>query len=221
LGRHEGFRFGRFCESQYREKDQQKAKKANQEQAEKGVLEVMNGGDWEDKRSDEKRIAPLDAWPFGRPPARIGEAKPEDAEKRADVRKNMDDSDCVCSEQEHWGTQEVKMVSHPAMVVGEVVPDDVRCDSNCEGQENGKRSADWMGTERFENITVAVWKHFERGRAQEVEGCKNHEARRDAEQKAFDGVMSERAEVESAEKIAGVGTNAAGDECGEAEVAGT
>ena len=54
LGRHERFRFGRFCESQYREKDQQKAKKANQEQAEKGVLEVMNGGDWEDKRSDEK-----------------------------------------------------------------------------------------------------------------------------------------------------------------------
>ena len=54
VGRRERFRFGRFCESQYREKDQQEAKKANQEQAEKGVLEVMNGGDWEDKRSDEK-----------------------------------------------------------------------------------------------------------------------------------------------------------------------
>jgi hypothetical protein len=54
LGRHEGFRFGRFCESQYRQKDQQKAKKANQEQAEKGVLEVMDSSDWEDKRRDEK-----------------------------------------------------------------------------------------------------------------------------------------------------------------------
>jgi len=54
VGRHEGFRFSRFCESQYREKDQQEAKKANQEQAEKGVLEVMNGGDWEDERANEK-----------------------------------------------------------------------------------------------------------------------------------------------------------------------
>lgn len=54
VGWHERFRFGRFCESQYREKNQQKAKKANQEQAEKGVLEVMNGGDWEDERANEK-----------------------------------------------------------------------------------------------------------------------------------------------------------------------
>src|SRR6267142_4021390 len=129
LGRHEGFRFGRFCEPQYREKDQQKAKKANQEQAEKGVLEVMNGGDWEDKRSDEKRIAPLDAWPFGRPPARIGEAKPEDAEKRADIRKNMDDSDCVRSEHKERDSKEGDVMSHPAMVMGKIVPNDVSCDS--------------------------------------------------------------------------------------------
>jgi len=94
------------------------------------------------------------------------------------------------------------MVSHPAMVVGEVVPEDVSCDSDRKGQENGNRGADRMRNEWLENLAVALRKHFKGGGAHEVKRCENRKARRDAEKKALNWVVSKRAEIESAEKIA-------------------
>ena len=114
----------------------------------------------------------------------------------------MDDSNGVCSEQEHWGTQKVKMVSHPTVVVGEVVPDDVSGDSYGEGLENGEWSADGMGNKWLENLAVSLGKHFERGKTQKIEGCKNNESSRDSEEKAFDEMVSEWSKVEPTEEIA-------------------
>jgi hypothetical protein len=161
----------------------------------------------------------LDAWPFGRPPARIGEAKPEDAEERADVGKNMDDSYGVRAERKHRGPEDRDVMSQPAMVVRKIIPKDVSCDSNGERRENAERSTDGMGNQGLENIAVPVRKHFERGRAEKVKRCENHEARRDAEKKSFDGMVSKRPEVESAEKIAEVGADTTRDESREAEIA--
>jgi hypothetical protein len=163
----------------------------------------------------------LDSWWFSRAPTGISKTQPEDAEERADVGEKMDDSDGVCSEQEHWGTQKVKMVSHPTVVVGEVVPDDVSGDSNGEGQENREGGADGMGNKWLENLAVSLGKHFECGKAQKIEGCKNNESSRDSEEKPFDRMVSERAQVESAEEIAQVRTDAASDESGKGKIAGT
>jgi hypothetical protein len=133
----------------------------------------------------------------------------------------MDDPDSVVADHEKRCSEESNVMRHPAMVVGEIVPNDVSCDSDDEGEKDAERSADGMGNKRLENFAIAARKHFERGRAQKIKCDENDEARRNAEDKAFDRVVSERAEVESAEKIAGIGTNTAGDKSWKGEIAWT
>jgi hypothetical protein len=107
------------------------------------------------------------------------------------------------------------------MVVGEIVPHDVSCDSENEGEKDGEWSANGMGNERLENFTIAAGKHFQGGRAQKIECDENDEARGDAEEKAFDWMMGKWSEIEPAEKIAGIGTNAASDKSRKGEIART
>src|SRR6267142_5263888 len=104
------------------------------------------------------------------------------------------------------------------MMRGEVVRNDVRRHYEQEGKENDERGADGMRKKRLKNFAVTVGKHFKGWRAQKVKYCENRQAGRDAEQKTLDGMVSERAEVESTEEIAGVGTDAAGNEGGKAEI---
>jgi flavin-dependent dehydrogenase len=78
-----------------------------------------------------------------------------------------------------------------------------------------------MGDQGLENITVAGRKHFECRSTQEIEYREDEEAGWNAKEKSFNRMMSKRAEVESAEKIAGIGADTARDEGREAEVART
>lgn len=133
----------------------------------------------------------------------------------------MDDSNGVRSELKDRCAQEVNMMSHPAMVVSEIIPDDVSCDSDGERHENAQRSTDGMGNQGLENIPVAVGEQLECGRPHEIEYREDEEAGWNAKEKSFYRMMSKRAEVESAEKIAEVGADTTRDECGEGEVTGT
>ena len=103
----------------------------------------------------------------------------------------MDDSNRMRSDGKERGSQEGDVMGHPALIMGEVVPNDVCGDSEDERRENSEWSANGMGNEGLENFAVAVGKHFERGKAQKIKCDENDEARRDAEEKAFDRMMSE------------------------------
>jgi hypothetical protein len=92
----------------------------------------------------------------------------------------MDDPDGVVADHEKGYPQESDVMGHPAMIVGEIVPDDVSRDPENEGQENGEWSADGMGSEGMEDFAEAVRKHFERRRAQKVKHYENDKAGRNA-----------------------------------------
>ena len=84
------------------------------------------------------------------------------------------------------------------MIVRETVPHDVRCHPDEEGQQNGKRTAYWVQKEWVENIPISTGKHFQCGPTQNVKHRENEQSNGDAKQKSFDGVVSERAEIEPA-----------------------
>ena len=78
-----------------------------------------------------------------------------------------------------------------------------------------------MRNQRPENFAVALGEHFERRKAQKIKRNQNDETGWNAEQKSFNGMVSERTEVKPAKEIAGIGTDTAGDESWEGEIART
>ena len=62
----------------------------------------------------------------------------------------MDDSDGVIVDHEKGYPEEGDVMGHPAMIMGEIVPDDVSCDSEDKREKDGERSADGMGNEGLE-----------------------------------------------------------------------
>lgn len=97
------------------------------------------------------------------------------------------------------------------MIVCEAVPKDVCCYSDEERHENGKWFTDWTQQKRLENVAVPLGKHLRYGRAQGIKDRENKKASRNTKEKPFDGVMSERAKIKPARKIAEVRTDASGN----------
>ena len=133
----------------------------------------------------------------------------------------MHDSNQMGPDWKEWRSQEADLVSHPAVIVREVVPNNVRCDTHRERQEYAERCASGMGKKRLKNFAVSLREHLQGWSAQEIKRRENEQAGRDTEEKSLDWMVSKWAEIETAKEIARVRTDATGDEGWEAQVAGT